>query len=95
MSKHNPEAIFNFVGASDFVDAYSVTVAALIDDHGAISTTLGLASGQFMRDIAGEAGFGWDNQFVPTGHDKTYAEMGDEKHLISSRASAAVQLLRN
>jgi XTP/dITP diphosphohydrolase len=39
--------------------------------------------------MRGDHGFGFDGTFVPTGHDKTYAEMSDdEKDSVSHRAKA-------
>lgn len=94
MSKHYHEAIFRYAGGVDVLDAYSVTVAAVIDSSGNITTSLGVASGNLQAQGRGEQGFGWDAYFVPTGHSATYGEMGSEKFSISSRAKAVAQMFR-
>ncbi len=41
----------------------------------------------------GETSFGWDVIFIPNGHTKTYAEMGqEEKNQVSMRSLAAQKL---
>lgn len=43
----------------------------------------------------GHAGFGFDPVFVPEGHERTFAELGDHgKNRISHRALAAADLIR-
>ena len=41
----------------------------------------------------GDVAFGWDGIFEPEGYEKTYAELGDEKHTMSHRARAIEKLL--
>jgi XTP/dITP diphosphohydrolase len=94
MSKHNHSSIFRYAGGIDELDAYAVTVAAMIDSSGNITTSQGIASGSLQSQRRGEQGFGWDSYFVPTGHSQTYGEMGSEKHTISSRAKAVAQLVK-
>jgi non-canonical purine NTP pyrophosphatase (RdgB/HAM1 family) len=94
MSKHNHASIFRYAGGIDELDAYAVTVAALIDTSGNITTSQGVASGSLQAQGRGEQGFGWDAYFVPTGHGQTYGEMGSEKYTISSRAKAVAQLVK-
>ena len=49
----------------------------------------GVCEGRIIRTPRGTAGFGYDPIFVPTGYDKTFAELGDEiKNQISHRAKA-------
>jgi non-canonical purine NTP pyrophosphatase (RdgB/HAM1 family) len=94
MSKHNHSSIFRYAGGIDELDAYSVTVAVVIDTAGNITTTQGIASGRLQAQGRGEHGFGWDAYFVPTGHGQTYAEMGANKSNISSRAKAVARIVK-
>ena len=59
---------------------------------------VGEVRGRVVRDPRGQAGFGYDPLFVPTGHDRTTAEMSaEEKDQLSHRARAlrlAVPLVR-
>lgn len=94
MSKHNHSSIFRYAGGIGELDAYAVTVAALIDTTGNVVTSQGIASGSLQAQGRGEQGFGWDSYFVPTGQSQTYGEMGADKHTISSRAKAVAQLVK-
>ncbi len=93
MSKHNHSSIFQYAGGIDELDAYAVTVAAAIDGSGNLMTSQGVVPGVLRAQRRGEQGFGWDPYFVPTGHSRTYGEMGADKHTISSRALAIAQLV--
>ncbi len=49
----------------------------------------GIVNGKIISDRRGTGGFGYDPVFVPSGFDRTMAEMSmDEKNYISHRASA-------
>ena len=49
----------------------------------------GGCEGRIIRAPCGASGFGYDPVFVPTGYDKTFAELGDEiKNQVSHRAKA-------
>lgn len=52
----------------------------------------GVVTGQIVRTPRGSGGFGWDPIFVPDGWEKTFAEMTEEKSLISMRKLAVAQL---
>lgn len=50
---------------------------------------LGKAKGNIAHSVKGKDGFGWDQVFVPNGHELTYAEMKPElKNSISHRGIA-------
>jgi len=54
----------------------------------------GVCEGQIITEKKGGAGFGYDPIFVPTGSDKTFAEMSmDEKNRYSHRRKAADKLV--
>lgn len=50
----------------------------------------GAVEGRISHEPSGEGGFGYDPVFVPAGHDRSFAELGDEvKARLSHRAEAA------
>lgn len=52
----------------------------------------GVVTGQIVRTPQGSDGFGWDPIFMPDGWTKTFAEMTEEKNLVSMRKLAVAQL---
>lgn len=53
----------------------------------------GTVEGHLVESLHGERGFGYDPLFVPAGHDRTFAELGDEiKNTLSHRSRALVQV---
>ncbi|AEH51823.1 RdgB/HAM1 family non-canonical purine NTP pyrophosphatase [Pseudothermotoga thermarum] len=48
--------------------------------------------GTLAYEIRGSEGFGYDPIFIPNGYDKTFGEMGEEKHKISHRYKAFTKL---
>lgn len=55
----------------------------------------GIVSGTIIAEISGSGGFGYDPVFVPSGHDRTFAEMSsEEKNLISHRGIAVRKLVK-
>jgi XTP/dITP diphosphohydrolase len=54
----------------------------------------GIVSGTIIVERSGSGGFGYDPVFVPSGHDRTFAEMSsEEKNLISHRGIAVSKLV--
>ena len=67
--------------------AWAKTVVATHD--GEIKLFAGQVNGRIAETPVGNAGFGWDKIFVPTGADKTFAEMSaSEKDAYSMRRKA-------
>ena len=53
----------------------------------------GIVEGKLTKTKKGSKGFGYDPIFIPTGYDKTYAEMSDsEKNKISHRYKSILDL---
>ncbi len=48
--------------------------------------------GTIAHTIRGSEGFGYDPIFIPNGYDKTFGEMGEEKHKLSHRYKAFTKL---
>ena len=64
-------------------------VAALSDPSGRAETVSGSCPGRIVEGLRGAQGFGYDPLFVPEGHERTFAEMGnEEKNLLSHRGRA-------
>lgn len=54
----------------------------------------GTVEGRIIEEALGTLGFGYDPLFIPEGHDKTFAELGDEvKNSLSHRSRALTQAL--
>ncbi len=65
----------------------------LIDEAGAEHVFEGECRGVLLEEPRGGAGFGYDPLFVPEGHARSYAELGEEvKGRISHRARAWAKL---
>lgn len=64
-------------------------VAALSDPAGRVETVAGACPGRIIEELRGAQGFGYDPLFIPDGHDRTFAEMGnEEKNKLSHRGRA-------
>ena len=69
------------------------TLVALAPDGREIEVN-GVLEGELARERRGTTGFGYDPIFIPSGYDRTVAEIGDEwKRMHSHRALAARGLL--
>lgn len=69
------------------------TCIALVKD-GETRYFRGEVKGLVIDEKRGQAGFGYDPIFVPEGHDKTFAQLGNEvKNGMSHRARAVAQLV--
>lgn len=69
------------------------TVIALVGNSGEKMFT-GICEGTIIKERKGTSGFGYDPIFVPTGFDKTFAEMTlEEKGAISHRGKAVRALV--
>jgi len=53
----------------------------------------GVCEGRITLSPAGTGGFGYDPLFIPDGHEKTFAQLGEEtKNRLSHRAQALTEL---
>lgn len=54
----------------------------------------GSVEGRLVDAVHGAGGFGYDPLFVPSGYDKTFAELGnDVKNTLSHRSRALAQVI--
>lgn len=74
-------------------DAKFISVITMLFPNGKKIVARGECCGKIIFEPKGEGGFGYDPLFVPTGYDKTYAELTkEEKNKISHRAKALEKL---
>lgn len=66
-------------------DAYFITVICYIDQEGKDRYFEGRVNGIILNDFRGQNGFGYDPLFYLPEHNKTYAELGEEKNKLSHR----------
>ena len=75
------------------------TVAMICYPDGSEIIATGVVEGTISESRKGDGGFGYDPVFIPyEGDGLTFAEMGEEKHLISHRGRALrnlMEILRN
>lgn len=70
-----------------------VSVITMVYPDGAKIVARGECEGHIIYHPKGSNGFGYDPLFIPTGYDKTFAELsGEEKNKISHRAIALQNL---
>jgi non-canonical purine NTP pyrophosphatase (RdgB/HAM1 family) len=82
------EGLCRLLDAAEDRRALAQVEFALCDDAG-VHTFGGSIEGSIASSPRGEMGFGWDPVFIPSGYDKTWAEMSDEeKHKTSMRKIA-------
>jgi XTP/dITP diphosphohydrolase len=70
------------------------TVIALVLPTGEWQEFNGVVEGRIMEEERGQAGFGYDPIFEPSGHHQTFAEMTPEqKNSLSHRGRAVAELI--
>lgn len=91
--KANMEKLLNDLKNSLDRTAQFKTVVSLILD-GTIYNFVGTCSGSIAIEPRGNNGFGYDPIFIPTGYDKTFAELNsDEKNEMSHRKKAITDMI--
>ena len=92
---NNALLLKNLAGVEDRAARFTCAIA-LVDPEGREHVVTGHCPGRIAREPSGDAGFGYDPLFIPDGHDKSFAALGEaEKNRIShrGRALAAVRSL--
>jgi XTP/dITP diphosphohydrolase len=75
--------------------AHFVCVLLVVGPDRAEHVFEGQCEGFLLREPRGAAGFGYDPLFVPAGHTRSFAEMGEAaKNLVSHRQRAWLQLAK-
>ena len=69
-----------------------ICAVAIAEPLAQVQVVRGACEGRIIHTARGVSGFGYDPVFVPTGYDKTFAELGDEiKNQISHRAKTLIK----
>jgi XTP/dITP diphosphohydrolase len=88
------DALLERLAGDDERRARMVTVIVALGPGGEEIHVRGVLEGELARERRGDSGFGYDPIFIPDGHDRTVAELGDGwKRVHSHRARAAQALL--
>lgn len=86
-----PEGILDMLAEKTNRKASVSTCIAYADEKG-VSVFTGTVYGKIADSLKGENGFGYDPIFIPSGSDKTYAQMSsEEKNEISMRKIALLK----
>ncbi len=84
--------LFNLNGKEDRTARFRTVISLILDNQEYFFE--GICEGTIIEESKGLSGFGYDPIFIPTGSNKTFAEMSiDEKNLYSHRRKATDQLL--
>jgi XTP/dITP diphosphohydrolase len=89
----NIEKLLSNLAGVEYRRARFKTVISLLID-GTETLFEGICEGQITDKKRGEKGFGYDPVFIPTGSDRTFAEMNmEEKNQFSHRKKATEKLV--
>ena len=90
--KANNHKLLNELQSTENRHARFRTVISLI--RGGVEQQVeGIVEGVIAHEESGAEGFGYDPLFIPTGYDRTFAEMSaEEKNAISHRGRAVAKL---
>lgn len=84
--------LFNLAGEKDRTARFRTIISLIISGKETIFE--GICDGTISMEKRGEKGFGYDPVFIPSGTDKTFAEMStEEKSRYSHRAKATAKLV--
>jgi len=85
---NNALLLKNLDGVEDRAARFTCAIA-LVDPTGREHVVTGHCPGRIAYEPSGDAGFGYDPLFIPDGHDKSFAVLGEvEKNRISHRGRA-------
>lgn len=90
-AKNNARLLAEMAGKADRRARFRCTMV-LARDGAAVANFSGTVEGRLVDSLHGVGGFGYDPLFIPVGHDRTFAELGDEvKNSLSHRSRALAQ----
>ena len=91
-AKNNARLIAEMAGKSNRAARFRCTMV-LARDGAEVANFSGTVEGRLVDSLHGAGGFGYDPLFIPDGHDRTFAELGDEiKNSLSHRSRALGQV---
>lgn len=92
-AKNNARLLSEMSGKTDRTARFLCTMV-LAKDGKEVAHFNGAVEGRLVEALHGTGGFGYDPLFIPEGHDKTFAELGDEvKNTLSHRSRALAQVV--
>src|SRR6478735_4023755 len=92
-AKNNVRLLAEMAGKSDRAARFRCTMV-LARDGKEQANFSGAVEGRLVDAQHGTGGFGYDPLFIPEGHERTFAELGDEiKNTLSHRSRALVQVV--
>ena len=87
-AKNNARLMAEMAGISDRKARFRCTMVLARGGREAAHFT-GTVEGRIIDEPRGAAGFGYDPLFIPDGHERTFAELGDDvKNALSHRSRA-------
>lgn len=90
-AKNNARLLAEMAGKTDRRARFRCTMV-LACDGAEVANFSGTVEGRLVDSLHGAGGFGYDPLFIPVGHDRTFAELGDEvKNSLSHRSRALAQ----
>jgi XTP/dITP diphosphohydrolase len=90
--KNNARLLQEMADKTDRTARFRCTMV-LARDGEEVANFSGTVEGRLVDALHGTGGFGYDPLFIPEGHEKTFAELGDEvKNTLSHRSRALVQV---
>lgn len=91
-AKNNARLLTEMTGKPDRSARFRCTMV-LARGGQEVANFSGTVEGRLVDALHGTGGFGYDPLFIPEGHDKTFAELGDDiKNTLSHRSRALVQV---
>lgn len=92
-AKNNARLLAEMAGKSNRAARFRCTMV-LARDGAEVADFSGTVEGRLVDSLHGTGGFGYDPLFIPDGHDRTFAELGDEiKNSLSHRSRALQQVV--
>lgn len=92
-AKNNARLLAEMAGMTDRSARFRCTMV-LARDGVEQATFSGTVEGRIVETPHGAGGFGYDPLFIPAGHERTFAELGDQiKNTLSHRARALAQVI--
>ena len=90
---NNERLMREMAGMTDRAARFRCTMV-LAENGVTLASFEGSVEGSIIAERRGSGGFGYDPLFVPTGHDGTFSELGDDvKNQLSHRARALTKVV--
>lgn len=92
-ARNNARLLGEMAGKADRNARFRCTMV-LARDGAERASFSGTVEGCLVESLHGSGGFGYDPLFIPAGHDRTFAELGDSiKNTLSHRSRALAQVI--